>query len=81
MPIHYALLAGLLLSGMTLESFWPLRPWRMGNGTIPARLGSGSQPRRFTTTLKPQVQDAARRQNRDQAPVLHGSGDKELVKF
>ncbi|HAH05677.1 MAG TPA: peptidase C14 [Elusimicrobia bacterium] len=31
--------------------------------------------------LKPKVQDAARRQNRDQEPVLHGSGDKELVRF
>ncbi|MDD5657734.1 MAG: caspase family protein [Elusimicrobia bacterium] len=31
--------------------------------------------------LKPKVQDAARRQNRDQEPVLHGSGDGELVRF
>ena len=31
--------------------------------------------------LKPKVQGAARRQNRDQEPVLHGSGDKELVRF
>jgi len=31
--------------------------------------------------LKPKVQDAARRQNRDQEPVLNGSGDKELVRF
>ncbi len=31
--------------------------------------------------LKPKVQDAARRQNRDQEPVLHGQGDRELVRF
>ncbi len=31
--------------------------------------------------LKPEVQDAARRQNRDQEPVLHGQGDRELVRF
>ncbi|MFA6318072.1 MAG: caspase family protein, partial [Elusimicrobiota bacterium] len=31
--------------------------------------------------LKPKVQDAARRQNRDQEPVLHAQGDKELVRF
>jgi hypothetical protein len=31
--------------------------------------------------LKPKVQDAARRQNRDQEPVLHGRGDRELVRF
>ncbi|MDX6770345.1 MAG: caspase family protein [Elusimicrobiota bacterium] len=30
--------------------------------------------------LKPKVQDAARRQNRDQEPVLHGSGSLELVR-
>ncbi|MEK7232730.1 MAG: caspase family protein [Elusimicrobiota bacterium] len=31
--------------------------------------------------LKPKIQDAARRQNRDQEPVLHGQGDRELVRF
>ncbi|MBI5883467.1 MAG: hypothetical protein HZB91_10240, partial [Elusimicrobia bacterium] len=31
--------------------------------------------------LKPKVQDAARRQNRDQEPVLHTQGDRELVRF
>jgi len=31
--------------------------------------------------LKPKVQDEARRQNRDQDPVLHGQGDRELVRF
>ena len=31
--------------------------------------------------LKPKVQDAARRQNRDQAPVLHALGDPKLVQF
>jgi len=31
--------------------------------------------------LKPKVQDAARRQNRDQQPVLHAAGDRELVRF
>jgi len=31
--------------------------------------------------LKPKVQDAARRQNRDQEPVLHGRGDRELIRF
>jgi hypothetical protein len=31
--------------------------------------------------LKPKVQDAARRQNRDQEPALHGQGDRELVRF
>jgi hypothetical protein len=31
--------------------------------------------------LKPKVQDAARRQNRDQEPVLHGSRDRELIRF
>ena len=31
--------------------------------------------------LKPKVQDAARRQNRDQEPVLHSQGDRELVRF
>jgi hypothetical protein len=31
--------------------------------------------------LKPKVQDAARRQNRDQEPVLSGSGDRELARF
>jgi len=31
--------------------------------------------------LKPKVQDAARRQNRDQEPVLHGPGDRALVRF
>lgn len=31
--------------------------------------------------LKPKVQDAARRQNRDQDPVLQGQGDRELVRF
>lgn len=31
--------------------------------------------------LKPKVQDAARRQNRDQQPVLHAQGDRELVRF
>lgn len=31
--------------------------------------------------LKPKVQDAARRQNRDQQPVLSGSSDQELVRF
>ncbi|MBI5883624.1 MAG: ankyrin repeat domain-containing protein [Elusimicrobia bacterium] len=31
--------------------------------------------------LKPKVQDAARRQNRDQVPVLHAQGDRELVRF
>jgi uncharacterized caspase-like protein len=31
--------------------------------------------------LKPKVQDAARRQNRDQEPVLHGQGDRELIRF
>lgn len=31
--------------------------------------------------LKPKVQDAARRQNRDQEPVLHAQGDRELVRF
>ena len=31
--------------------------------------------------LKPKVQDAARRQNRDQEPVLHGEGDRELIRF
>jgi len=31
--------------------------------------------------LKPKVQDAARRQNRDQEPVLHAQGDQELVRF
>ncbi len=31
--------------------------------------------------LKPKVQDAARRQNRDQEPVLHAQGNRELVRF
>ncbi|MBI5883221.1 MAG: caspase family protein [Elusimicrobia bacterium] len=31
--------------------------------------------------LKPKVQDAARRQNRDQDPALHGPGSRELVRF
>lgn len=31
--------------------------------------------------LKPKVQDAARRQNRNQDPVLHIKGDSELIKF
>ncbi|MBN2266716.1 MAG: caspase family protein [Candidatus Babeliaceae bacterium] len=31
--------------------------------------------------LKPKVQDAARRQNRNQDPVLHIKGDRELIKF
>jgi hypothetical protein len=31
--------------------------------------------------LKPKVQDAARRQNRNQDPVLHIKDDRELVKF
>lgn len=31
--------------------------------------------------LKPKVQDAARRQNRDQEPVLQGRGDRELAQF
>ena len=31
--------------------------------------------------LKPKVQDEARRQNRDQEPVLQGQGDRELVRF
>lgn len=31
--------------------------------------------------LKPKVQDAARRQNRDQEPVLHAQGDRELLRF
>jgi ankyrin repeat protein len=31
--------------------------------------------------LKPKVQDAARRQNRDQEPVLHAQSDRELVRF
>lgn len=31
--------------------------------------------------LKPKVQDAARRQNRSQNPVLHIKGDSELIKF
>src|ERR1035437_9390217 len=30
--------------------------------------------------LKPKVQDAARRQNRDQAPVLHAQRDRKLVR-
>ncbi|MFA6315910.1 MAG: ankyrin repeat domain-containing protein [Elusimicrobiota bacterium] len=31
--------------------------------------------------LKPKVQDAARRQNRDQEPVLRSQGDRELIRF
>jgi len=31
--------------------------------------------------LKPKVQDAARRQNRNQSPVLHIKGDRELMKY
>lgn len=31
--------------------------------------------------LKPKVQDAARRQNRDQGPVLSGPGDRQLARF
>jgi len=31
--------------------------------------------------LKPKVQDAARRQNRNQDPVLHLKADRELIKF
>jgi len=31
--------------------------------------------------LRPKVQDAARRQNLDQDPVLHGQSDRELVRF
>jgi hypothetical protein len=31
--------------------------------------------------LTPRVQDEARRQNRDQEPVLHGRGDRELNRF
>ncbi|MEI8191775.1 MAG: caspase family protein, partial [candidate division NC10 bacterium] len=31
--------------------------------------------------LKPKVQDAARRQNRDQESVMHGQADRELVRF
>ena len=31
--------------------------------------------------LKPKVQDAARRQNREQEPALHGRADSELVRF
>ncbi len=31
--------------------------------------------------LKPKVQDAARRQNRNQDPVLHIKNDRELIKF
>jgi len=31
--------------------------------------------------LKPKVQDAANRQNREQTPVLEGAGDGELVRF
>jgi hypothetical protein len=31
--------------------------------------------------LKPQVQDAASRQNRDQTPLLEGVSDRELVRF
>ena len=31
--------------------------------------------------LKPRVQDEARRQNRDQEPVLRSQGDRELVRF
>jgi hypothetical protein len=31
--------------------------------------------------LSPRVQDEARRQNRDQEPVLHGQGDRDLVRF
>ena len=33
------------------------------------------------TYLKPKVQDAAKRQNRDQEPILHTQGDQELVRF
>lgn len=31
--------------------------------------------------LKPKVQDAARRQNRDQEPSLHSQSDRELIRF
>ncbi|MBI5882972.1 MAG: hypothetical protein HZB91_07705 [Elusimicrobia bacterium] len=41
---------------------------------------------RVTTTslydyLKPKVQDAARRQNREQEPSLRGQAEQELVRF
>ncbi len=47
-----------------------------------AKDGSGAvTARSLHDYLKPKVQDAARRQNRDQEPVLHGQGDQELVRF
>lgn len=51
-------------------------------------LGGGAKDDSGTVTakglydyLKPKVQDAARRQNRDQAPVLHAQDDRKLVRF
>lgn len=51
-------------------------------------LGGGAKDASGTVTakglydyLKPKVQDAARRQNRDQAPVLHAQDDRKLVRF
>lgn len=43
------------------------------NGSITAQ--------RLYDYLKPQVQDAASRQNRDQTPMLEGASDRELAKF
>ncbi|MRS01763.1 hypothetical protein EG832_00810 [bacterium] len=37
--------------------------------------------KRLYSYLKPKVQDAARRQNRNQDPVLHMKGDSELIRF
>lgn len=44
-----------------------------GSGTVTAK--------GLYNYLKPKVQDEARRQNRDQTPVLHSQGDQELVRF
>ncbi|MBI5241215.1 MAG: peptidase C14, partial [Elusimicrobia bacterium] len=38
-------------------------------------------PRGLYDYLKPKVQDAASRQNRDQTPVLEGAVDGEIVRF